>query len=225
MFEITATQYEKLISKALFISKSCAYDIVHDSLLKYDTYEECVLKMKYEKTKYNTVTEIDLTVLFENKVCIKCNNIYPISSFEIYKYGSFLSTKNICSECNYIHRKEYDQLNRHKINKRLRLKYEKDIDFRKKKDTTSTNWKKKNKEKYNEYQREFREKNKERQLSYRKKYEETNKERILEKRRKYLAENKEKIKAKDKIWREKNKNTLLEKRRAYEKTRRSKNSL
>lgn len=225
MFAITEIQYEQLLKKAGFISNTNAYDIVHDAILKYNSFDECVLKMRFEKVKYNTVKEIDLTVLYETKICIKCNIPTPISSFEIYRYGSILSTKNICSECNYKHRHEYHKLTKNRTNERLRLKYEKDPDFRKKKDAASLNWKRKNKEKYNEYQRKFREKNKERQLEYRKKYDENNKERILEKRRQYLDENKEKIKAKDKIWREKNKNTLLEKRRIYEKTRRSKNSL
>jgi hypothetical protein len=223
MFQITTDQYEKLVQKALYISKKNAYDIAHDAILKYSSFEECIMKMKFEKTKYNCVLEIDLNKNIENKVCIKCNQIHPISVFEVYIHGSFLSTKNICDDCNFKHRKAYNIANKDDINKRNRIRYKSDEKYRKKKDKTNSDWKKRNREHINQYQKEFREKNKERQLAYRKKYEESNKERILKKRREYIEKNKEKIMKKDKEWREKNKEILLEKRSSYEKKRRYKN--
>jgi len=225
MFAITNFQYNQLISKALFISKTNASDIVHDAILKYDSFDECIMKMKFEKTKYNTVKEIDLTRAFETKICIKCNIPSPISCFEVYRYKSILSTKNVCIECRFKHRKKYDELNKERINERTRLRWATDNNFSEKRINEHVKWAKENKDHVNNYQNEWREKNREKSVEYMKKWRLKNKEDLKIKRRKYFIENREQIKKKEKEYRVRNREALLEKRRIYEKTRRSKNSL
>lgn len=225
MFIISSIQYEELVKKATYISKDLAYDIVHDSILKYHSFEECLNKMFYEKIKYTSVNEMDLTKIYETKICIKCNIPSPVACFEVYRYKNIVSTKNVCEECRFNDAKKYNELNKEIKNEKTRLRWVSDIDFRKKRINDHKNWAVKNKDQVNKYQNEYRKKHREKTVEYMKQWRAKNKEILKEKRKKYIIENKEKIDKKYNEWRNKNRDILNEKNRVRYKNNASKNSL
>lgn len=182
---ITTDDYLKLQSIAKKIDPVNYLDLVHDSILKHDSYVECIKSLKYNQLKYRSCNIVDNTRDFVcDLVCSKCNKVLPISFF--YKrliMGTAIISYQ-CKDCEKSYYKEYYKKNRIEIIDRNREYYK----------INKENIKARARANYNtEYKKEYYLKNKERIALKGKEYRDKNSEIIKQRKRVYNQKKKNKL--------------------------------
>lgn len=200
MFNPTTEQYNQLITYAKSIDYNNHEDIVHDAILKYSDFEECLKKLRSGKFYYITESFRDLRKFDPEKTCMKCNTIKPIMCFEEYRYKNTISTRNICKDCDNERERKWNFDNRERLNEMRR------------------GYRLKNNDKYRLRDKKYREKYKEQIKEGNKKYKERNIEKVREWGRNNYHRNKDKRLEKIKEWQRNNPEKVKEyKKKSYEK--------
>ncbi|OBS12811.1 hypothetical protein ATE49_15345 [Elizabethkingia miricola] len=184
---ISTSEYNKLLSIAKNRFPNCYEDIVHDAILEGLNFEECQRKIKTFSYKYKTISEVDLTALYQEKVCIKCNKCYPIAFFDVYKKENVTSTYNICKDCVNKRTLEWRANNRVKVRKYNKKWYDNNKESKLR---YNENYRLQNNDRVKEYVKQWKANNKERVKEHSKKWYANNREYMIEYSRKYREKKK-----------------------------------